>query len=161
MKSMRIVVFSDTHGQRSAAAKVFDRNQNADAFIFLGDGEREFEYAKGLYPQKTALMVSGNCDYNSLYPSTDIFMAGDTKILFSHGHIHDVKYSTERMYNLALSNNSKIVLFGHTHCRYYEYRDGIYLLNPGSASCPRDFKRPSYAIIDVTDKGIMCNHVDL
>lgn len=158
---MRIIVFSDTHGLKSAAAKVFDRNRDADAFIFLGDGEREFEYAKNLYPQKIALMVSGNCDYESMYPRTDIFMAGDTKIIFSHGHMHNVKTSADGMYNLAVSNKATIALFGHTHCRYSEYRDGVYLLNPGSASCPRDFTRPSYAFIDIMPNGIVCNHVEL
>ena len=38
---MRIVVFSDTHGNFSAMHKIFKRNGNADLFIFLGDGEIE------------------------------------------------------------------------------------------------------------------------
>ena len=43
---MRIIVYSDTHGKFSAHAEILKRNEDADAFIFLGDGEREFEKMK-------------------------------------------------------------------------------------------------------------------
>ena len=40
---MRIIVFSDTHGNYSAMHKIFKRNGDADLFIFLGDGERDLD----------------------------------------------------------------------------------------------------------------------
>lgn len=67
-------------------------------------------------------------------------MAKNIKILFSHGHTFGVKYSLDRIYYKAKEIGAKIVLFGHTHCRYYSYEDGVHILNPGSASCPRDGK---------------------
>ena len=158
---MRIIVYSDTHGSFSAHAEIFRRNENADAFIFLGDGERELDKIKALYPDKTVVNVAGNCDYCLTSLQTDIFMAKNIKILFSHGHTFGVKYSLDRIYYKAKEIGAKIVLFGHTHCRYYSYEDGVHILNPGSASCPRDGKPKSYAFIDVTDSGIMCSHVDL
>lgn len=160
-RSLRIIVYSDTHGSFSAHAEIFRRNENADAFIFLGDGERELDKIKALYPDKTVVNVAGNCDYCSTSLQTDIFMAKNIKILFSHGHTFGVKYSLDRIYYKAKEIGAKIVLFGHTHCRYYSYEDGVHILNPGSASCPRDGKPKSYAFIDVTDSGIMCSHVDL
>ena len=42
---MRIIVFSDTHGNYSAMHKIFKRNGDADLFIFLGDGERDLDSA--------------------------------------------------------------------------------------------------------------------
>lgn len=158
---MRIIVYSDTHGDFSAHAEIFRRNENADAFIFLGDGERELDKIRSLYPDKTVLNVAGNCDYDSMSPTFDIFMAKGVKILFTHGHTMGVKYSADRLFYKAKEINAKIVLFGHTHCRYYSYEDGIYMLNPGSASIPRDFKGKSYAFIDIVDSGIVCNHVEL
>lgn len=160
-RSLRIIVYSDTHGSFSAHAEIFRRNENADAFIFLGDGERELDKIKALYPDKTVVNVAGNCDYCSTSLQTDIFMAKNIKILFSHGHTFGVKYSLDRIYYKAKEIGAKIVLFGHTHCRYYSYEDGVHILNPGSASCPRDGKPKSYAFIDVTDSGIMCSHVDM
>lgn len=159
---MRIIAFSDTHGLKSAAAKVFDRNTDADLFVFLGDGERELDYVKSLYPDKKVLSVCGNCDFNSFAPAVDIFQADEVKLIFTHGHNHAVKYSTDVMYKLAQDNCAQIALFGHTHCRYLEYRDGIYLINPGSAGCARDGKPACYATIEIRGKqGILCNHVDL
>lgn len=158
---MRIIVYSDTHGSFSAHAKIFERNQDADGFIFLGDGERELDKIKTLYPDKTVLNVAGNCDYCSMSPNSDIYMANDVKLLFTHGHSWGVKFSLDRLYYKAKEIGAKIVLFGHTHCRYYSYEDGVYILNPGSASLPRDGKPKCYAFIDITDKGIMCSHVDL
>lgn len=158
---MRIIVFSDTHGYSRAAQKIFERNEDADAFIFLGDGERELDRMKLCYPDKKILCVAGNCDYASMLPDNDIFMARDVKIFFTHGHNWGVKFSTDRLFYKAKEIGAQIALFGHTHCRYYSYEEGVHVLNPGSASCPRDGKAPSYAFIDVTDKGIFCSHVEL
>ena len=158
---MRIIVYSDSHGSFSAHAEIFSRNQDADVFIFLGDGERELDKIRALYPEKTIVNVAGNCDYASMSPTVDIFMAKGVKILFTHGHTMGVKYSTDRLFYKAKEIGAQIVLFGHTHCRYYSYEEGVHILNPGSASQPRDFKRKSYAFIDIVDSGIVCNHVDL
>ena len=49
---------------------------------------------------------------------------------------------------------SAIALCGHTHIPDILYENGIYLVNPGSCSKPRSSK-PTYAVIDITDKGIM------
>ena len=158
---MRIIVYSDTHGNLAAHMEIFKRNEDADAFIFLGDGERELDKMRALYPNKKILHVAGNCDWGSMTPDWDIFMANGVKILFTHGHTAGVKYSLDRLCYRAMEVGAKIVLFGHTHCRYYEYHDGLHILNPGSASLPRDSKGKSYAFIDILDSGIVCNHVDL
>ena len=41
------------------------------------------------------------------------------------------------------------------------YENGIYVMNPGSASCPRDGNPPSYGILDVSSAGVMTNVVFL
>ena len=141
--------------------EVFKRNIDEKVFIFLGDGERELDEMREEYPDKTILNVRGNCDFGSQSPDTDIYIANGVKLIFTHGHNHGVKYSPYRMLCLAKECGATIALYGHTHIRSCEYVDGIYLLNPGSASQPRDYGRPCYAFIDITDKGVFCNHVDL
>lgn len=158
---MRIIVFSDTHGHFSAMHKIFKRNTSADCFIFLGDGLEELMKIRQLYPDKQILCVSGNCDFTEEYLSTDVAVVGGVKIFFTHGHRHDVRFTNAKVRLKGKELGAKIVLYGHTHCRYYEYIDGIHLLNPGSAAQPRDGLPPSYAFIDITPKGIMCAHVDL
>ncbi|MBQ7071446.1 MAG: YfcE family phosphodiesterase [Ruminococcus sp.] len=159
---MRIVVFSDTHGNYSAMHKVFKRNGNADLFIFLGDGERDLERLSSQYLDKKVLHVSGNCDFASMTPNNDIYITpSGVKIFFTHGHKWAVKYTTDKLFEHAKAIGAQIVLYGHTHCRNYEFRDGVHILNPGSAGCPRDFLPACYAYIDITDAGIFCAHVDL
>ncbi len=158
---MRIVVFSDTHGNFSSMKRVFERNEDVNTFIFLGDGELELDKIRMSYPDKKILNVAGNCDMASMSLENDIFIAGDVKIFFTHGHNIGVKVSTDKLYYKAKEVGVNIALFGHTHCRYYEYADGIHLLNPGSAGLPRDGKPKSYAYIDITKAGIVCNHVNL
>ena len=158
---MRIIVFSDTHGHFSAMHKIFKRNSSADCFIFLGDGLDDLEEIKELYPDKQILCVSGNCDFGAEYPSADVAVIGGIKIFFTHGHRYDVRFTNAKVRLKAMELGAKIALYGHTHCRYYEYLDGIHILNPGSAAQPRDGLPPCYAFIDITPKGIMCAHVDL
>ena len=158
---MRIIVFSDTHGHFSAMHKIFKRNSSVEHFIFLGDGLDDLEHIRRLYPEKQILCVSGNCDFGAEYPSADVAVIGGIKIFFTHGHRYDVRFTNAKVRMKAMELGAKIALYGHTHCRYYEYLDGIHMLNPGSASQPRDGLPPSYAFIDITPKGIMCAHVDL
>ncbi|MCD7742197.1 MAG: metallophosphoesterase [Ruminococcus sp.] len=158
---MRLIVFSDTHGSFSAAREIVERNQDVYTFIFLGDGEREIDKLRIVYPEKLILNVAGNCDYNSFTPNSDLYNAGKVKVFFTHGHRFGVKYDKTKLYEKAREVGASVALFGHTHERYYEYRDGIHLLNPGSAACPRDGRSPSYAFVDITPSGIMCSHVEL
>lgn len=161
--TLRIIVFSDTHGNYSAMHKIFKRNGDADLFIFLGDGERDLDSLRVQYLDKKIVNVSGNCDFASLTPENDIYMTDNgIKIFFTHGHKWGVKYSTDMLFYKAKEIGAQIALFGHTHCRYYAYEEGVHILNPGSAGAPRDGKPASYAYIDITkDGGIFCSHVDL
>ena len=67
---MRVVVFSDTHGNGVAIDKIIERNKDVREFIFLGDGMREIENAQVKYPDKNFHIVAGNCDSNSMSPNT-------------------------------------------------------------------------------------------
>ena len=159
---MRIVVFSDTHGNFSAMHKIFKRNGNADLFIFLGDGEIELAQLKSHYSDFNILSVSGNCDICSPTPNSNEYILPDgRKIFFTHGNKLGVKGSTDRLLQKAKDVGADFALFGHTHCRYCETKDGIMMLNPGSAGCPRDGLPACYAWIDILENGVVYNHVNL
>ena len=158
---MRVIAFADTHGNMRAMREIFMRNEDAQVFIFLGDGESDLERMRKSYPDKTILSVAGNCDCSSTSPDHDSFVVGDVKILFTHGHNWGVKYSIDRVFYRAKEIGAKVALFAHTHQRFYEYYEDVHILNPGSAAFPRDGKPACYAFIDITPKGIMCSHVDL
>lgn len=160
MSTKRIIVFSDTHGRKSAMNRILDRP--ADVYIFLGDGERELDQMREMHPDKRILNVCGNCDMYSSAPRIGLHCENGVRIMFAHGHEHAVKYTHDKLCELARQNDIKVMLFGHTHCRVLEYIDGVYILNPGSAAQPRDFLPPSYAYIDITEKGeVFCAHAEV
>lgn len=159
---MRIVVFSDTHDNFSAMHKIFKRNGDADLFIFLGDGEKDLAKLRRQYIDSTIISVAGNCDPCSSAPESSVYTLPDgKKIFYTHGHKWGVRFSVDRLFFKAKEEGCDFAFYGHTHCRYAEMRDGVLILNPGSAGCPRDGKPAGYAWVDVTDSGIVYNHVDL
>lgn len=158
---MRIAVFSDIHGNGAAVEKIIEKNKGVKHFIFLGDGIREVEKAAENHPDKEFHIVAGNCDFSADYPKTDYFEIAGHKIMYTHGHTHYVKYGLERILLSAQCSGADIICFGHTHERVNEYFGGIYILNPSSASCPRDGKKPAYAFIDIENNGVFVSHVDL
>lgn len=159
---MRIIVFSDTHGNFAAMTKIFKRNKDASIFIFLGDGESDLSKIRIQYGDKKILSVAGNCDNGSKSPESAVCpLYTGNKIYFTHGHKIDVSGCADDVYNAAKQAGADIALFGHTHCRFVQNRDGVLMLNPGSASIPRDGKPACYAWLDVTTQGIAYNHVDL
>ena len=99
--------------------------------------------------------MAGNCDYISNEPYVNIEIIENKKILYTHGHTYGVKYGIDRLLESAENNAYDIVLYGHTHIPKILYENGIYIVNPGSCSKPRDSSKPSYAVIDITEQGIM------
>lgn len=159
---MRIVLMSDSHGNYAAINNIVKRNLSADIFIHLGDGEREFDEITLQYPHLKFYHVKGNCDLASLSQSVLILpLKNSHKLIATHGHEFNVRYSLDRLKKLAKKNNADIIAFGHTHVRYTKYENGLYVINPGSATSPRDGNSPSYAFIDITDAGIVTNIVSL
>lgn len=158
---MKIIVMSDSHRNYRCLERIFTEYY-ADYYIHLGDGEQELDLIAKNYPDKNITHVKGNCDLAS-FSQSEIFMvpADNCKIFATHGHKYNVKYSLEALKQKARNLGANVVLYGHTHERFCNYEDGLYIMNPGSASCPRDGRRPSFGIIDVSSSGIMTNIVEL
>ncbi|MBQ8120471.1 MAG: YfcE family phosphodiesterase [Ruminococcus sp.] len=157
---MRVVVFSDTHGNMAAADKIVSDNISCDHFIFLGDGINDVEILRSKYPDKSFFCVAGNCDKCSA-PTSMVIELFNTRILLTHGHLLGISEGTDELVKLAKKEKVAFALFGHTHKRYYKQEHGIYLLNPGSASLPKDDLPPSCAFMDITPYGINCMLIDL
>lgn len=147
---MRIVVLSDSH---IAKGRLFDivemQMKTADLFIFLGDGEDDFDDVLALYPNLRYERVSGNCDWYSTYPQYKEIMAGGKRIFFTHGHPFRVKFGLEDLVSEAKNRQADICLFGHTHNQYTDYSNGIYYMNPGSVA------DGNYGMIDIVESGIV------
>ena len=151
---MRITVISDSHGQTRKIRKILDDRSDSDHIFFLGDKGSDLDGLQLEYPQKTFYTVSGNCDYFSLRPASDIALLANTRIFFTHGHTLGVKHGTDNLIRTAKAANCQIALYGHTHIPQTVYEDGLYVVNPGSCAEPRS-GGATYAVIDIEPGGIL------
>ena len=151
---MRVVVISDSHGRSGVIDKILASQPDAKVVFFLGDCARDIEDFEFIYSDKTFYAVSGNCDFNSFLPTTGVATVEGVKIFYTHGHTLNVKYSTGHLLKAMEQNECTIGLYGHTHIANILYEDGKYIVNPGSVSRSRNGPN-SYAVIDITEKGIM------
>ena len=152
---MRIIVMSDTHRDFFAIQELVQKHQDAEIFIHLGDGASEFSQIVTLYPNHKFLNVRGNCDFEVEATLAGCFSCGIAKIFYTHGHMYSVKYDLDGLLDAAKEVGANVVLFGHTHVPLCTYRDGIHLMNPGSLGMHRG-NTPSYGVIDITEKEIVC-----
>ena len=143
---MRLLVMSDSHGRKNM---LLELHPEADAVIFLGDGERDIEFVKNYFPDKKIYAVCGNCDFNSELPTFLLEKFGGRTVFATHGHCESVKYSLAVLKEKARNCAASIALYGHTHVPDTTYDDGIFIVNPGSIAVGK------YAMLDITDKGIM------
>ena len=146
---MRLLVLSDSHGRKNLLLQAVELHPEADAVIFLGDGERDIDFLKELHPEIKLYAVCGNCDFNSSLPPFLIEKFGGRTVYAAHGHYESVKYSLAVLMQKAHNCSASIALYGHTHVPVTSYDGGLYLVNPGSV------REGSFAVIDITDSGIM------
>lgn len=147
---MKILVISDVHGRRDAVERVLEKQPNAATVLFLGDGLREVEDVADNHPERSFIMVPGNCDFAALQPAARLEILGGQRFFITHGHKYNVKYGLYTIEMAARERQADMVLFGHTHQPLEEYVDGLYMLNPGSLGY-----EGSYGLVDVSPAGLM------
>lgn len=154
----KIIVFSDTHGSVDIARRALLAHENADYVFHLGDGIADMRHIKECREEKL-VCVRGNNDLaaDEGVPFELILDIDGYRFLLSHGHKHRVKYSLFLYEKYARELKCDIALFGHTHVRHCEYKDGLYLFNPGSAS-RNEYSGRGYGIIETTKSGLYVSH---
>lgn len=158
---MKLVVFSDNHGNLQPLIKIVQMHKDAYAFIHLGDSQHTIEQLKQQFPYIHIIGVRGNCDIDNTLPREETLLYGGKKIFCCHGHLHGVKSGIGTLQKMAQENGYDIVLFGHTHVRYQNYVDGVHFFNPGSCARPRDHFGPSFGLIEIRDNGILISYGQL
>lgn len=154
---MRIVVVSDTHRDFNGLYRLVEEQKaGTDLFLHLGDGEREVEDLLSLMPGLPLRFVRGNCDLASFAPETSLVQAEKARIFMTHGHLYQVKFSLKGLAEEARALHASVALFGHTHCPYYHFEDGLHILNPGSLSIPRGSER-GFGVIEVHGRQVLCS----
>ena len=162
---MKCLCFSDSHGSTMGIYRAINMHPDAEVIFFLGDGLSDME--SFIYDRSRAyIAVRGNCDRTDLLgdvavKKTDSITILGRRIFLTHGDLYGVKFGLDGVKQLAVDHNADIVLFGHTHQpleKYISTEDGgYYLFNPGSIGGGYG-SRPSYGVINITDKGVLLSH---
>ncbi len=137
---MKIIVLSDIHYEKDVAKKVIKKHRNdANLFVFLGDGIDNFEDLTVFDSKIKTVAVKGNCDYDSNADVYELFDFCGRKIFCTHGNLYDVDVSLKRIKQTAKDKGADICLYGHTHTAYCENDDGLLVLNPGAITAKGEY----------------------
>lgn len=161
---MKLMFASDIHGSAYWAKKIVERfvEEDADYLVLLGDilyhGPRN-PLPQDYNPQVVIkllnsikdkiIAVRGNCDSEvdqmvlefPIMADYNIMPVKHRKIMVSHGHIYD-----ESKLPISLSKGD-VFIFGHIHVPVLKQLEGIYILNPGSATLPKENHPNTYATL--------------
>lgn len=143
---MKFFVISDSHGKIDNALAIYDRLKGIDAILHLGDYQKDamaLEERLGI----DVISVKGNMDGSHSPNDYKILETEYGKILLLHGHMENVKHSVQNLLYKTEELGCRAAFFGHTHEAFFAEYAGLYLLNPGSISLPRDNRKASYAIV--------------
>lgn len=152
---MKIFVTSDTHGRTDKVEEVWSRLTDVDLVLHLGDYERDAMRLQQAL-QTEVIAVKGNMDGSYSSEDYKIVETEFGRLLLTHGHMFNVKVSPLSLIYKAQELGCRAALFGHTHRPAYEESNGIYLVNPGSLSQPRDGSEGSYAVIHTSPDSFHC-----
>lgn len=125
---MRIIVVSDTHGNRDKLEQLI-LTEKFDYFFFLGDGLNDLGDYECL---ENVIAVSGNCDFFSVIPNEKILKIGKYSVFATHGNKYFVKNGLNKIRECAEKVCADFVFYGHTHKCSIEKINNIYYINPGS-----------------------------
>mgnify|MGYP001324421367 CR=1 FL=1 len=151
---MKILIISDSHGRLKHFKSILESEEVIDLIIHSGDIVSGAEYIKSISPCPVE-MVAGNCDYHyCAMPKEKVLQLGKYKTIIIHGHKYGVNNGTSSIKEVAMKKGADIVIFGHTHLPLLTFDDGIWLVNPGSISLPRqEGRKPTYIVMDIDSKG--------
>ena len=133
---MRILIVGDTHiPSRAEDLPDWVREtveKGWDIIFHAGDVEENWvlEYLSNF---GRLYVVKGNMDYLDL-PKFEIVDTEIGRFLLIHGHQVHPRGNREQLEALGRSANARFVVSGHTHRPFIEERNGIVLLNPGTAT---------------------------
>lgn len=137
---MRILVFSDSHGNISACEMLMKKISGVDMIIHAGDHAADAKKLEAEFSGTDVRYVKGNCDYTDA-PDDLLIEANKKRIFLTHGHRYNVKFDSDfrTLSYKAMEADADLAVFGHTHIPFYENLGNIILLNPGSIKYTRTF----------------------
>lgn len=161
---MKIFFMSDIHGSEyylNKALEAYER-EKCEYIVILGDilyhGPRN-DIPKGYNPKSVAntlnklknkiMCVKGNCDGEvdqmmiefPILCDYSTMLYNGKRLFLTHGH----KYNKNNMLPI---DKGDVIISGHTHVPVCEEIEGIYFINPGSITFPKENTKHSYGILE-------------
>ena len=159
---MTICVFSDTHGDSSGMERTVEYVK-PEVVIHLGDFLKDASDIEHIHPGIQVVGVLGNCDSNRSGTYEKMLTLGGKKLLLIHGSSFGfsrrtaISAPTREIIQYAKTRAADILLFGHSHAPVLAFDNGLYIMNPGSASMDKqESKAPTFGIIELHEGGIAC-----
>jgi putative phosphoesterase len=156
MDSMKLLVFSDTHGSVSSLKKVFEwaknnspPNGSISGAAFLGDGIADITPAAdaaGFFCEWE--LVRGNNDFGYSAPEAAVMEFAGNRFFLCHGHRHSLYGGFYSLAAAAGNAGANAALYGHSHVPHLRNVEGILLINPGSVGRPRSRIGATFAVIE-------------
>lgn len=154
---MKLLILSDSHREMEYMRDAV-RRERPDAVIHLGDLVPDADRLAEKFPGLPVLSVRGNCDFSQPPRAEELLRTFEgVKIFGVHGHRYRVKQTLLPVEMAARQNGADVLLFGHTHCPYCEYYNGLWMLNPGACSG----RTPSYGVVQIENGTVNCRVTDL
>lgn len=159
MASIKLVVMSDSHGDRGVVEEIKNRYLGqVDAIFHNGDSELPSDDAIWSGIQ----VVAGNCDYEPGYQLHLVTKLPNLTVAQTHGHLHAINFMWDRLVYFAQEHEADICLYGHLHRADAWQEEGIVFINPGSVLQPRgEVLEKLYALVTVTATTIKVDFYDL
>ncbi len=151
---MKIGIISDTHGYLNPQIlKIFS---DVDQIFHAGDiGNIEIlETLKSIAPVKA---IYGNVDAPNLrqiLPPRLTAVVEELTVLMIHDIGTPQHFLASQLFS-QIKPTPDIVIFGHTHVPYWEFQEGILLINPGSATKPQPPHKPTVMLLEVDKREIV------
>lgn len=153
---MRIGVISDTHipdRAKEIPKIILEDFKNTQLILHAGDLVT-LDVLEKLNSIAETIAVWGNMDSGEVretLPEKKIINLGRFKIGIFHGW-----GSPDNLINLAKSQFQKdgcdVIVFGHSHSPFNEFKDGILFFNPGSPTDKIFSPYNSYGILEIDDR---------
>lgn len=159
---MIIGVISDTHlkvGQ-TLPTRVWEELAKVDLIIHTGDILNP-DVLTDLSSLAAVEAVRGNCDGWELsnLPEQKILDCEGKKIGLTHGAYGLGKTTPERAFRTFDQSKVDVIVFGHSHTPYAQWREGILLFNPGSPTDKRRQLKYSMGLLKIDGMLIKAEHI--
>lgn len=159
MASVKLVVMSDSHGDRGVVENIKQQYAGQVDAIFH-NGDSELPTADPIWAG--IQVVQGNCDWGATYPERLVTTLPGLTIAQTHGHLQAINFTWDKLAYFAQEAQADLCLYGHLHQAAAWQEAGIVFVNPGSVLQPRgQVQEKLYAVIEADETSIRVAFYDL